>query len=164
MKLVGRPVGEADLAAGPAHPRELGRGLLLVGREHHAEGGERHVERAVLELEVLGVGLLELHREALGAGARPGPLEQRRDIVGGDDVAPAPRRRQRGVAVARGHVEHPLAGAQVERLAQRLADDLQRRADDGVVASRPGRLLLRLDEGKISNRIHCLRGSSFGLR
>jgi hypothetical protein len=58
-------------------------------------------------------------------------------------------RRQRGIAVAGGDVEHLLAGPEVERLAQLLADDLQRGADDGVVAGRPGAVLLGLEGGKV---------------
>ena len=87
--------------------------------------------------------------EALGLGALPAALEQRGDVVGRGDVAPAPRRGERGIAVAGGDVEHALAGAQVDRLAQALADDLQRRADDGVVAGGPGGLLARLERCEV---------------
>jgi len=147
-----RPVGEADLAAGLADTQKLGRGPVLVGREHHAEGRDHGVERAVGEGERLGVGLLELDAPAFGVGARPAALKQRRDIVGRDDVAPAPRGRERGVAVAGGAVQPLLARAQVERLAKILADDLQRRADDGVIAGRPGALLAGLQGGEIGGR------------
>ena len=50
-----------------------------------------------------------------------------------------------GVAVAGGDVEHRLPGRDVDGLAETLADDLERRADDGVVAGGPGGLLLLLD-------------------
>ena len=39
--------------------------------------------------------------------------------------------------------------AEVERFAELLADDLQRGADDGVIARRPCGLLSRLEGGKI---------------
>ena len=42
----------------------------------------------------------------------------------------------------------------VGRLGQRLADDLQRRADDGVVAAGPGGLLPLLDGGEVGSREH----------
>ena len=73
----------------------------------------------------------------LGGGALAAALQQGRHVVGGDHVAPAARRGERDVAVAGGDVEHLLPGAEVERLAQLLADDLQRGADHGVVAGRP---------------------------
>ena len=82
-------------------------------------------------------------RSAVGALA--GALEQRRHVVGGDHVAPAARGGERDVAVAGGDVEHLLSGAEVERFAQLLADDLQGGADDGIVAGGPGALLAGLD-------------------
>ncbi len=94
------------------------------------------------------------------AAARSRPrVEQCFDIVGGDHFAPAACGGQRHVAVAGGHVEHALRRAQVHRLAQRLADDLQRGADDGIVARRPGGALARLDGGEIG-----LRGGGSGSR
>ena len=87
--------------------------------------------------------------EPLGRGALAPAFEQRRHVVGRGHLAPAARRGERHVAVAGRDVEHLAAGAQIERLAQLLADDLQRGADDGVVAGRPGALLARLDGGEI---------------
>ena len=84
---------------------------------------------------------LELDRQPFGRGALAAALEQRRHIVGRGHLAPAPRGGEGDIAVAGRDVEHLLAGAQVERLAQLFADDLQRGADDGVVAGRPGGLL-----------------------
>jgi hypothetical protein len=49
-------------------------------------------------------------------------------------------------------IEHLAAGAKIERFAELLADDLQRRADDGVVAGRPGALLACLEGGEIGLR------------
>ena len=122
---VRRPVGEADLAAGLADAQQLGRGLVLVGREHHAEGRDHRVEAAVGERQRLGVGLLEFDRQAFGLRARAAALEQSWHIVGRDDVAPAPRRGERDHSVAGGDVEHLAARAQIEGFAKLLADDLQ---------------------------------------
>ena len=129
---------------------ELGGGAVLVGREHHAEGRDDDVEARVRERQRFGVGLAECRcssRSALGAFARA--VEQRRHIVGGDHLAPAARGGERGVAVAGGDVEHLLSRADVERLAQLLADDLQGGADDGIVAGRPGALLAGLERREI---------------
>ena len=104
------------------------------------------------ERQRLGVGLLELDRQSLGLGAHAAALQQRRDVVGRGHVAPAARGGERGVAVAGGDVEHGLAGTQIERLAQILADDLQGGADNGVVAGRPGGLLAGLQGGEIGSR------------
>ena len=84
-------------------------------------------------------------------GRCPGPrrIEQRRDVVGRRDIAPAARGRECGIAVARGDIEDAAAGAHVERFAQILADDLQRGSHDRVVAGRPRGLLARLDRHKI---------------
>ena len=51
----GRPVGEADASAGPAHARHLGCGLGVIGREHHTEGRQHGIEAGVLEGQRLGV-------------------------------------------------------------------------------------------------------------
>ena len=107
---------------------------------------------------------LERHDVPLGLRAPAPRFEQRGDVVGGRHVAPAPRRGERRVAVAGGDVEHARARAQVERLAQALADDLQRRADDGVVAGGPGGLLARLDRGEIDGGVHGVPFSAAGRR
>ena len=49
MKPSGRPAREADLAAALAHANELGCGALVVGREHHPEGGHHDVEALVVK-------------------------------------------------------------------------------------------------------------------
>ena len=90
------------------------------------------------------------HAFRLGAG--PAALQQRRHVVGRGDVAPAPRGGEAGHAVAGGDVEHLRAGLEIERLAELLADDLQRRADDGVIARRPRGLLFGLECGQIGAR------------
>lgn len=84
---------------------------------------------------MFGVGLFEPHRQALGACPRPASLEQGADIVRRRHIAAAAGHCQGGIAVTGGHIKHALAGAQVEHFAQRLADDLQRRSNDGIVAS-----------------------------
>ncbi len=68
----------------------------------------------------LGIGLAELDCQPVGGGALAGVVEQGRDIIGGDHVAPAACGRQRDVAVAGGDVEHALPGADVQGLAQGL--------------------------------------------
>ena len=59
-KAVRRPVCETYLAAGIADAQEFGSGLVLIGREHHAEGRDDRVESAIAERQRLGVGLVEL--------------------------------------------------------------------------------------------------------
>jgi hypothetical protein len=144
-----RPVGHADLAAGPAHAHELARGLLLVGREHDAEGRQHDVEAAVRERKALRVGLPEGDRQAVGLRTLAAALEQRADVVRGHDVGEATGGGERRVAVSSGDVEDALVAADVDGLAQHLADDLQGGADDGVVAGGPGGLLASLDRGEI---------------
>ena len=122
--------------------QQLGGRLRLVGGEHRAEDRHRHVEARVLEGQVLGVGLDELDLEPLGRGTLAAALEQGRDVVGADRVAPgAPRRRDRPVAAAAGDVEHPLAGNEVERLGEVLAGAVDDAGDHREVALRPDLLL-----------------------
>jgi hypothetical protein len=59
--------------------------------------------------------------------------------------------------VAGRDVQYLGAGAQIQRLAELLADDLQGGADDGGVGRRPGGLLPDFQRGEI--RIDCTRGS-----
>ena len=132
-----------------ADAQQLGRRLVLVGREHDAEGRDDRVKAAVGKRQRLGVGFAELDVQPFGRGAFAAAFEQRRHVIGRGHLAPAARRRQRRVAVAGRDIEHLAAGAQVERLAQLLADDLQRRADHRIVARRPGALLARLDGAEI---------------
>jgi hypothetical protein len=55
------------------------------------------------------------------------------------------RRGQRGIAVPGGHVQHALPGAEVYGLTKVFADNLQRPANNGVIAGRLGSLLLGFD-------------------
>ena len=116
------------------------------------------VERTVIEIvvaerQVFGIGLLEFDRHAFGFRAGAAVLQQRGHVVGRGDVAPAPRGSERRHAVAGGDIEHFRAGAEIERFAELLTDDLQRRADDGVVAGRPCGLLSRFEGGKIGGAV-----------
>ena len=119
---------------------------------------EHGVEAAVAEGQRLGIRLLEGDGQALGGGAFAAALEQRVDVIRRGHVRESPRRGERRVAVAGGDVEHALARAQVDRLAQAFADDLQRGADDGVVAGGPHRLLALLDGGVIGFGKHGRHG------
>ena len=55
------------------------------------------------------------------------------------------RRGQRGIAIAGRHVQHALPSAEVYGLTKVFADNLQRPANNGVIAGRPGCLLLGFD-------------------
>jgi hypothetical protein len=139
-----RPVGEADLASAPANAKQLRRSLVLVGREHDAEGGDDHIEAGVGEGQRLGVRFLELDRKALGAGADAPTLEEARHVVRRDHIAPTAGCGKRNIAVAGGDIQHLLARANVERFAQLLSDNLQCRADDGIISGGPGAMLAGL--------------------
>jgi len=142
---VGGPVDHADAPARPAHAQQLAGRLLLVGSEHGAAGRQDHVEGVVGERQGLGVALLEGRLQPFGVGAPAGAVQQRGHVVDADDLAEAAGGGQGGVAVAAGHVQNPLAGAQVDRLAQQLGGEEQPGADGGVVAGGPGGLLPLLD-------------------
>ena len=155
----GRPICEPDATARANHAGKLAGRLLLVGREHDAERRQRDIKAPVGEWQGLGVSLLEGDGQTLGGGAFPAAVEQGADVVGRRDLSKMPGRGKRGVAVAGGHVEHTLSGAEVNRFADAFADDLQRRADDGVVAGGPGGLLTSLDRRVVGRgRIGSLGG------
>jgi len=132
-----RPVGEPDATSWPADPDQLCGGALGVGDEHDAEGRQDGVEGAVVEGQVFGVGDTDLEAQPVGLGAALRPVEENLDVVGSGHRAAAARRGQRGVAVTSGDVKDPPSGGEIDGLAQRLADDLQRCADDGVVPTSP---------------------------
>ena len=125
--------------------REFGRGLFLIRREHHAEGGEDDIERAVGERKIFSVRFAKRDREIFRERATARGLEEIGDVVGGRDFAPAARGGERSVAIAGGDIEDARAGADVERFAEIFADGLEGGADDGVVASGPGELLAGFD-------------------
>jgi hypothetical protein len=109
-------------------------GLLLIWREHHAEGGKHDVEALISERKSFSVGFLEGNPQAVGFGPLASALEQRADIVRRHDVGESAGRGERGVAVAGCDIEDALVAAEIDGLAQTLAHDLQRGADHGVVA------------------------------
>src|SRR5262249_41259756 len=150
---------------------DLARRGVLVRREHDAEGREGRVEAFVRERQRLGIRHLERDGQALGGGALLAAVEPRRDLVGRGGLGGAAGRGERGGggaggggAVAGGEVEDALAGLDVDRLAQALADDLQRGADDRIVAGRPGRLLALLDGGVVGggSALACHCGCAHG--
>jgi hypothetical protein len=151
---VGRPAGKADGAAWAYDPGELGRGLPLVRREHHADGAQCDVERARRERQVLGVTLDELDVEVLGRRARPALLQQVGRVVDARRVGEPQRGRDRGVALPAGHVENPLSGVHVDVLDEAFGDDLQGVADAGVVAGLPTDALLLLDRVQVDGGFH----------
>jgi hypothetical protein len=61
-----RPVCQTDLAARLADPQQLGGGLIVIGREHHAKGRDDRVGGAVGERQRLGIGLPEFNGQAFG--------------------------------------------------------------------------------------------------
>ena len=121
----------------------------MLGREHHPEGRQRDIERAVMEGQGFGVGHFEADAQAFGPGPVGAARQQFPHVVGGGDVGEATRRRQGGIAVAGGDVEHEFAGADIGGLGQGFADDLQGRADHGEVAAGPGGLLAFLDGDEV---------------
>ena len=112
------------------------------------------VERTTSKLRIrerksFGVGFLEGDRQAIGFGALATTLKKRADVVRRHNVGKAAGRRERCIAVAGGDIEDALVAAEIDGLAERLADDLQRGADHGVVARVPGCLLALFDRGEI---------------
>jgi hypothetical protein len=144
-----RPVGHSDLSARAADADKLVGRLLLIRREHDAEGRKHDIEAGIREGKRFRVGCLERDWQAVGFGTLAAALEQRADIVRRHHVGEAAGRRERRIAVAGGDIEDALVAAEIDRLAQHLADDLQRGADPGVVAGAPGDLLAALDRGEI---------------
>ncbi len=114
---IGRPVGKSDLAARLAYADQFCRCTILIGREHDAECRDHRVEGMVGKGQCLGIGLTEFDVKTLGRGALAPALQQFRDIIGGNDVAPAAGCRECDIAISRGHVQHALSGAHIHRLA-----------------------------------------------
>ena len=134
MKPSGVQFARPILPPGLHDADQLGGGAVLIGREHDAEGRDDDVEAGIGKGQGLGIGLAEFDIEPFGRGPLAPALEQRRHIVGRDDLAPAPRRGQRDIAVARSHIQDALTGTQIEGLAQLFADDLQGGADNRIIA------------------------------
>ena len=102
----------------------------MIGAEHHAEGREDDVERGLREAELLDIRHLEANVEGIGPGARLPPLQKRGHVIRRGNLRKPAGGGEGGVAVSRRDIEDPLAGAQIDRLAQGLADDLKRCSDD----------------------------------
>ena len=130
---VGGPVGQPDLPSGPADPKHLARGLLLVRSEHHPQRGEHDVEGGVSVGQVLSVAHLEAHVKPLGLCTALGLLDQFGHVVYGGHLTEAPGGGDGRVAAAGRHVEDPVSGAQIDRLAQPLAHDDEQVAHHRVV-------------------------------
>ncbi|KAG1532040.1 hypothetical protein G6F50_016379 [Rhizopus delemar] len=105
---LGRPVGHAELATGAADADQFGGGLVVIGREHYAEGGNDGVEAGGCKGQGLGIGFLDFDLQSCGRGAFTGASQQRGHVVGGDHLAPAAGRGQRGIAVAGCDIKHFL--------------------------------------------------------
>src|SRR5690606_20249932 len=84
-----------------------------------------------------------------GGGTLAGAYKKRWHVVGRDDVTPAAGGRQRDITVAGGDIENLLSRADIERFAKLLSNNLQRRADNGVVAGGPDALLTGLQGGEV---------------
>src|SRR5690349_8812070 len=148
------PVGETDASPGLHDACHLRGSGHVVGREHDAERRQYRVEARIFERQRFDVGNLEGDVEALGACAFRAAIEQRRYVIGRRDDTTATRCGKCRVTVAGGDVEHVLVVFQVAGLGEHFADDLQRGADDGVIAAAPGGLLTQLEGGKIDGRVH----------
>ena len=150
MKPSRRPVRHSDAAAAAQHnAQHFVRSAFVVRREHRAERRQHDVEARVVERQIFGIGLTKLHAQPFGARTLAAFVEQSRHVIGRRDVREAARSGERGVAVAGSDVEHAFTGAHIGGFGERLADDLQRGADDGVIAAGPGRLLALLDRGEV---------------
>jgi hypothetical protein len=56
---IGRPIRKLNAPDLPEDARQFASGLLLVGREHHTERGQHHIETLVSKRERLSVNLTE---------------------------------------------------------------------------------------------------------
>ena len=158
MKPSGVQFAMAMVPPGPADAQHLGRGAWswsAVNMTPKVESTTSKLASGKLRASASSTRKSIACRSA-AARARPRSSE-RGHVVGGGDLAEAAGGGEGGVAVAGGDVEHLRAGAQVDGLAEPLADDLERGADDGVVARGPGRLLLRLQRAEVDGR-----GGEFG--
>ena len=59
------PTRHADAPSAARHARHLARYALLLRRKHAAEGGQHHVEAAIVERQILGIGDLEGDLQAI---------------------------------------------------------------------------------------------------
>ena len=151
---LGGPADQADPPAAAGHPHQLVGGGPVERREHHADAGRRHVERAVGVGQRLGVPLLPRDVEALGRRQPLADDEQLGCQVGCRDAGSRSGRRDGHGARARGDVEEPVAGRHVARLDEHVAERGDDVGGDGrVVAQGPHRavLLLHLGGGAVAD-------------
>ncbi|MNU84235.1 hypothetical protein D3C71_739480 [compost metagenome] len=148
------PVGQANPAARPTDPRQLRCSLGLVRGEHYAESRKHGVETGIVKRQRFGIGHLKRHVEALSPRSVFAAFEQCGHIVGRRNQATPARSGQCGIAVAGGDVEHLLIAQQVAGFGQLLADNLQGRADHGIVATGPSGHLTVFQGSKINGCTH----------
>jgi len=91
---VRRPMSEANLPATPAYPDHLGRGSLLVDREHRAERRHHGVKTLVREWQRLDITVDETHAHRFGLDSLTAALPETCAMIGGGDFTPAARRGQ----------------------------------------------------------------------
>ncbi len=122
--------------------------------EHHPERGDDDVERSVVEGKSFGVTLNPLDFDALTGGALSAALEQLRNVVEPDRVAPgASRRRNRRVAAPAGHVQDALTGDDLGTPGKPLPDERDQPSNHREIALRPGLLLNLLDHFQVDRRL-----------
>ena len=158
IKLSGVQFAMATRPSGTANAHHFGCCLLLVRREHAAEGRHHDIEASILERKILDVCLLERDVHALSLGPCAAFCEKALDIVGRCDVREPASRGQRRVAVAGGNVQNLVPGIDIRGFGKLLADDVQRRPDHGVVTGSPGCLLLLFDRREIWRRVGFIGG------
>jgi putative ATPase len=132
------PRRERQPAAGSAHPRELGRGALVVGSEDRAEDRRDGAELRIRVREVLAVPLVEPDLEPFGGGGLPRLRELVSGDVDPDDVGAGAGRAQGDAAGAAGNVEHALARLERECLHDAIVDRGKRLGDALVTRAAPG--------------------------
>ncbi len=113
---------------------------------------EHRVEGAVREIDGLGVRGSRFDVQPFRGRARLEPFQQGGHVVDRRDPAAATRRCEGSVAVSGREVDDVPTRSDVDGLAEGLADNLQRRADDGVVAGGPGDVLLVLERLEVDGR------------
>ena len=110
----------------------------MVRGEHRPDRGHDHVERFVVEGQVLGVGLDPFELDALGSRSGAARLEQLRGQVASGHLGARLGRRDRSVAGAGGDIEHLHAGADPRSLDEPGAERQQEGLDHRrVIAGGP---------------------------
>jgi hypothetical protein len=148
------PVGEADSTTRPAYPNHFLGSSSLVRREHHPERRYHGVETRVCKRQGFGIRNLEIHIEAFCIRPFLASFEQGAYIVGRGHDASATGGRQGHIAIAGGHIKDPFVTTQITRLGEKFPDNLQSRADDGVVSAGPSGHLAGLQGIQVGWCIH----------